>query len=253
MIGEVANSCPQIHTLNLTDCLYIGTDETVRLVRGLPNLRTLILDGLEVETQDLAAILCGLTTELRSLSLRDCTVVGTRRYEGADPFAGLQRLSHLAGLRLSNLSTARDYGELTYSYKLPAQTVDRFLDAAASSLRCLDLSRTNVEYAPDLKELDYSKGGHDTPPPHLILHRAAWLTERVVRCARYATALWYCTATGLEALYLAGTRLGSGFKSTTLATIGRNLHHLSLASCGVTYAPHDTRHTTHDTHDTVLT
>lgn len=210
-VAAVLQYCPQIHTLNLTDCLYIGTDETVRLVRGLPNLRTLILDGLEVETQDLAAILCGLTTELRSLSLRDCTVVGTRRYEGADPFAGLQRLSHLAGLWLSNLSTARDYGELTYSYKLPAQTVDRFLDAAASSLRCLDLSRTNVEYAPDLKELDYSK------------------------------------ATGLEALYLAGTRLGSGFKSTTLATIGRNLHHLSLASCGVTYAPHDTRHTTHDT------
>ncbi len=156
----MANSCPQIHTLNLTDCLYIGTDETVSLVRGLPSLRTLVLNGLEVETQDLAAILSGLTTELRSLSLRDCTVIGTRLYEGPDPFAGLQRLSNLVGLWLSDLSSARDYGERTYSYRLPAQTVDRFLDAAAGSLRCLDLSRTNVEYTPDLQELNYSKGGN---------------------------------------------------------------------------------------------
>jgi hypothetical protein len=80
--------------------------------------------------------------------MRDCIVMSPSppafAQPAEDPFENLHRLSNLACLWLSSLRMQYTHTQRGWStssaYRLRVPVLDRFLDAAADSLQCLDLS-----------------------------------------------------------------------------------------------------------------
>ncbi|KAL6078387.1 hypothetical protein QOT17_001564 [Balamuthia mandrillaris] len=88
-IEAVANTCPRLHTLNLTYCWDISTELMPHLPRLFSNLASLVLDKLTLEPDIVHSLLTN-GEQLRSLSLRETETSFSLR-----AITGLTRLESL--------------------------------------------------------------------------------------------------------------------------------------------------------------